>query len=263
MSKDGTQSPQDDEGAVIDSLPRVGSTSLARALNQHPDISVLIEPFHPRRYDGRFHQNALAQGSVAPVLRSIWRRFHVIKHVWEENAWPFHDSPQLNDEVVLKTAKVVSMKRRNLLRRYVSNVLSRRLNFWIGTRQEFRSRIQEQDFIELHPPRVLTSLRRDAAAVSQREALLAARGHQVMYLMYEDLFGQSVTDDAKFEYFNNVIAFLGFRPLLEQEYLSGPAQFFRSDIYRWADEDLYQHLPNGRELDSALATEGFGRLFEP
>ena len=246
---------------MIDSLPRVGSTSLARAINQHPDIAVLIEPFHPKRYDGRFHQTALARGSVAPVLTHIWKRFNLIKHVWEENAWPFRDIPTLNDEVVMQAGRVISMKRKNLLRRYVSNVISRRLDFWIGTREEFRSRIQREDLIELHPSRVLRSLERDAVVISQRERLLSAKGEDVMCLTYEDLYGPSIAASEQFSSLNTVVSFLGFRPFTEQEYFSGPAQFFRPEVYRWADEELYQRLANGRELDEALADYGFGRLF--
>src|ERR1700690_3290485 len=104
---------------VIDSLPRTGSTTLARLLNCHPDIRCLIEPFHPL-YHGHFHVMAMQAKSVEPVLNLIRHRWNGIKHVWEvRDDWPFRDHPELNEAVALNADRIICLERRNLLRRYV------------------------------------------------------------------------------------------------------------------------------------------------
>lgn len=257
----GVENMSQHHGAILDSLPRVGSTSLARALNVHADINVFIEPFHPRRYRGQFNRDARARGSVAHALEFLWERHSVIKHVWEQDAWPFQAMPALNAEVVLASARIVSLSRKNLLQRYVSNVLSRKLDFWIGTKQEFISRLGRVTFEELDPSRVLAKLKGDAAAIANRERLIAESGHPVLFLKYEDLFSPSASTAEQFNILNQVIEFLGFRPLTEAEYVTSAAVFLAPEVYRWADEDVYHHLPNARELDGELSSYGYGRLF--
>src|SRR5262245_4712708 len=96
---------------VIVSLPRSGSTTLARLLNCHEQVRCLIEPFHPRRYGGRFHSLAVNR-SVRHTLAAIWTEWNGIKHVWDTRGFPFFRRTELNNDVILQAGcKIVLLVR--------------------------------------------------------------------------------------------------------------------------------------------------------
>ena len=63
-----------------------------------------------------------------------------IKHVWEADGWPFAEMPELNEEIVSVSGKMIVLIRRNWLRRVVSNYLCRHTGVWFGTRSDFLAR---------------------------------------------------------------------------------------------------------------------------
>lgn len=248
------------KGFVIDSLPRTGSTTLANLLNCHPDIKCLIEPFHPRRYDGEFHRMALASSSAEPVLNLIWHRWCGIKHVWESaREWPL---PQkVNDSVILGANRVIVLERRNLLRRYVSGVISRQLDFWIGTRQQFQTRLESVHLKRLDPAVVLGEIEKDKAAMQQRMNFIRESNIHVMHLFYEDIFEKEITLARQFEIINKVLGFLEFHEVSESEYGAQWAALLDRDAYQWASPETYQLIPGIEELERDVGSDATGRLF--
>ncbi len=178
---------------VIDSLPRSGSTTLARLLSCHRDVNCVIEPFHPLRHGGDFHRMSLRRGSVTPALDLIWHRWNGIKHVWEaSNGWPFQQKPELNEEIALSAEAVILIERRNYLRRYVSGVISKQLGFWVGTKQEFDARLETAPLPELEPGFVRNELAKDKGGFESLRAALVKRGIPALHITYEDLFGDGI-----------------------------------------------------------------------
>src|SRR6185437_15451052 len=84
---------------ILLSLPRCGSTSLARALNCHAAIRCLIEPFNPRLYGGLYFRQ-VSEGSVDHALRCLYSDHTGFKHVLNHNGWPFVNSPEINVKVM-------------------------------------------------------------------------------------------------------------------------------------------------------------------
>lgn len=252
------------KGFVIDSLPRTGSTTLARVLNCHPDIGCLIEPFHPLRYGGQFYRMALETNSVTPVLNLIWHRWNGIKHVWQPSykGAPFPLSPALNDGVVLEAGRVIFLKRRNLLRRYVSAVISQQLKFWIGTRQEYRARLENIQLPELDPAAVLLEIKMDQTDTERRLRLFQEHDIQVMHLVYEDIFGRTATTTTQLDLINGILFFLGFREISEIEFAQHCALLFDADIYQWASADVYAMIPGIQRLDQEVGSDETGWLFK-
>jgi hypothetical protein len=247
---------------VIDSLPRTGSTSLASILWCHPDIRCLIEPFHPHRYRGLFHRMALERHSVNPVLSLIWRRWTGIKHVWEANGWPFADCPELNDEIVIgPDTKVLFLRRRNLLRRVISGLVSRNLKFWMGTRQEFHQRLRDARFRELNTEFVLKQIRQDQAAVARRLQTFAEHRVKMMPLYYEDLFDDQTPTAARLARINSIITFLGFNPVTQDAVLDKWMRQLDPDVNRWASPETYRLIPGIERIENEAGSEENGWLF--
>jgi hypothetical protein len=250
------------KGFIIDSLPRTGSTSLVRLLNCHPDIHCLVEPFHPRRYNGEFHRMALRSNSVAPVLDLIWQRWNGIKHVSVgTTGFPFSQTPELNDEILLETNRVIVLERRNLLRRYISEQVCRRLGFWIGTRQEFLARLGATRPEKINPAVALEEIEKDKAAMAKRVRFLVDHRVPMMRIAYEDLFGEQIARSHQYEILTGLVGFLGFRDIPVEEFSSSWSSYLDTRTYQWCSRDIYLTIPGIKELDQAIGSEDIGRLF--
>ena len=249
-------------GFVIDGLTRTGSTTLARLLSCHSNITCLIEPFHPHRYDGQFHRLAMSSPSIDPVLNLIWHRWTGIKHVWDTGTgWPFTQNPGLNDCVALKADRVISSCRRNLLRRYVSDAISKQLNMWIGTREEFCARLENVQLRELDPAVVAEAIQRDRAALQRKDALLHEHGIPTMRVFYEDLFDPDTNKEKQLELTNDILAFLGFCELTHETFAREWARILDPNIYRWSSAEIYRSIPGVGIVEQEVGSDETGWLF--
>lgn len=257
-----TGSARGKKGFVIDSLARTGSTTLARVLSCHPDIECLIEPFHPRRYGGQFRQMALQAKSVEPVLDLIWQRWSGIKHVWQASkGWPFPEDPHLNDGIVLAAGRVIFLERRNLLRRYISSIVSRQLDFWIGSREDFLARLGNVQLGDLNLLMAQQEIRQDQAATQRRLQLFRENKVQVIHLHYEDFLGEGVTKQWQFETIGKILGFLGLEGISESLFEKECARFLDPSTYQWASADVYGMIPGVEEIERVLGSDETGWLF--
>jgi hypothetical protein len=246
---------------IIVSLPRCGSTTLARLLNTHQGIRCLVEPFHPRRYEGRFHA-LTRKHSLDNILAFIWSRWNGIKHVWEASGWPFAEQPELNDQLVLgKDRRILFLMRRNLLRRFISNYICRQTRFWIGTRAEFSASLANTELRPLDAASVLREIRRDQEAVAQR--LQSMSDHKVHFLplFYEDIFRPAATDSDRMALMNSVLTFLDFPPITSETFLTDWLQHFDPMLNRWASAEVYRRIPEIDRLEEAVGSDETGWLF--
>jgi hypothetical protein len=251
-----------DRRFVIASLPRSGSTTLARALNCHPGIRCLIEPFHPRRYQGTFRRMAM-EGDVTDALERIWTRWNGIKHVWESSGWPFLGRPELNDRLLSESGlKVVFLVRRNWLRRLVSNLICRQTQFWIGTREEFCSRLEYVRLRPLDPTAVLTQIRADQEAVNRCLASLSNARVKVLQLQYEDVFRDGSGREERLALLNTVLGFLGFPRVADSDFGEAWERHFDPVLNRWASPEIYRRIPGIARLDEEAGSEETGWLFK-
>jgi hypothetical protein len=249
------------KGFLIDSLPRTGSTTLARVLSCHPAIKCLIEPFHPRRYDGQFYRMALDAGTAEPVLNLIWYRWTGIKHVWDASReWPL--PRKLSDSIIRGVGHVIFLERRNLLRRYVSGVISQQLDFWIGTRQQFQARLENAQLKALDSATVLREIKRDRVAMQQRLEFIKSQNVPLMHLYYEDIFDDVITLTQQFEIMSNILIFLGLSPVSESVFMQQWAPLFDRNTYRWASSEIYRMIPGVEGLDREAGSDETGWLFQ-
>jgi sulfotransferase family protein len=247
---------------VVLSLPRSGSTTLARLLNCHKDIRCLIEPFHPKRYAGKFYNAAADERSLDSVLNAIWSKCNGIKHVWESSGWPFEDRPELNDRIVLgPNRRLIFMIRRNLLRRIVSNFISRQTKFWIGTKEEFHERLQSVQLRELSPETVLKQIRSDREAIAHRLESFADRSADVMTLYYEDVFREDASQADQFDVVNSTLEFLGFSQLTLDVFAGEWQHHFDPALNQWASAEVYRRIPGIDRIEEQVGSDESGWLF--
>jgi hypothetical protein len=249
---------------VIDGLPRTGSTALAGILGVCGEVACLVEPFHPERCNGQFHRMATSRFALQRALDLIWLRWDGIKHVWiPPEGWPFFGHPELNDEIVLRADCVVFVRRRNYLQRYVSAMISRRLRFWIGTKEEYRFRLERTGFPEFEVEVVRRALAEDRRAVEQRHDLLRARGASVYNVYYEDLFGDRTLVEDQLKQINEILSFIGCTTVAPDITRSSRWQeIMNPERGKWNSRETYERLPDVWKLEMSVGSEECGWLLQ-
>lgn len=247
---------------VLDGFPRTGSTTLMRVLNVHPDIKCCMEPFHPQRYGGEFNRLAVEDGTVATALDLISLRWNGLKHVWQpDSAWPFVARPNLNDDLIRRAAIIVSLRRRNLLRQFVSAYICKHIGFWVGTSAEFNARLNTSYLppIDLSVAKASLAAARDA--VVRRDELLSQLSPASFILTYEEMFEKVQTSDEQLAFCNSLFSRLGHRPLEDEGLLAQCLDYLNPAQYRWASNDVYARIPGSTLLDTTLGNDTTGYLF--
>jgi len=248
---------------LISSLPRCGSTSLARILNAHCEIRCLIEPFHPRRYRGLFHRSAIQSGTVNQAMEAIWQRFTGIKHVWEASGWPFAAAPGLNRELLsYPGVRIVALVRRNYFRRFISNFICRQINYWIGAKEEFEYRVSRLQFKPLDPKRVRDAILHDAEAVSAWLSYMDTHQISAYKIVYEDFFRPEATPLQRYQSVEGLLSFLGYSAINMKLFEERFACNYKPDLYQWASMELYRKIPNADELERTIGCDKTGWLFK-
>lgn len=247
-------------GFLILSLPRTGSTSLTRLLNCHQRVHCLIEPFHPKRYGGRFYTLA-REASLEAALRLISIRWNGMKHVWEASGWPFIDRPALNEELVIGSKRVIYLVRRNLLRRFVSNYICRHTEYWIGVREEFYARLKQIQLGPLDPALLHAQIRRDRDAVEQRLSFIENQGIHVKCLYYEDFYRAGASSQERLDVVNSLFAFLQFEPITLEYFIRNCEQHFSAAINQWASPEVYRRIPAIEQIENEVGSDETGWLF--
>jgi hypothetical protein len=244
---------------TILSLPRCGSTALAQVLGLHPEIRCLVEPFHPNRYDGRFHAVA-EKSSAAIALSRIDSYWNGIKHVCEASGWPFLERPATNTDILVAPHRLtILLVRRNGLRRIVSNHISRCTKYWIGTRTGFRERLMNLELKELDAAEVRHQLECDLEAVQRFRSTLDAIGRPYLTLHYEDLF--PANQELSRELMAHVLEFLGYSPVNHASFASRWWPILRPDENQWASANVYRQIRGIERIEAQVGSEATGWLF--
>jgi len=268
---------------VLYSLARCGSTTFNDLLNCHEDIRSISEPFEPQRYGGQYYQTVTDAASLDKTLDIIWQSYDGIKHVWHPNGAPFVGRPDLNKRLISSpVVSVLFLTRRNILQRLLSNQIQRQsrpgvldpLKRWVletfsGPRYvpmlQFvrglkKRRLRTFAFAPIDRSVIATRLAEEKGVIDEYRSLLLKSGTRFVDVYYEDLFGSTLTMAEKIEKLNNVLAFLGRRPISNTEQsnvenLFGPAQ-------KIATSDVYRSIPGIEKIEAEFGSDETGWIFK-
>jgi hypothetical protein len=246
---------------LIDGLPRTGTTTLARLFAIHPEARVIIEPFHPRRYSGQHYIGAISSQNRQHTFDFAWKQWTVIKHVWEAGTgWPFARYPYLQKQLWLSADVVVAVSRRNLLKRHVSAEISKGLQFWIGTRKEFITRLNNVCLLPLDIVQAKRSIEEACKALAFRAQFLRESRICVKDFLFETFFNS--TADQQIELINDFYTASGMRTLGRSFLLQHSKRWLNPEEYRWSSDAVYRAIPNVGEFEAAFSSQPYGSLFD-
>lgn len=246
-----------DERLIVFAHARSGSTSLIGALGEHPELELLAEPFnsdHASWWHGHreYRQRVVDEATLNTVLGEIFAAYDGFKTLTSQLPEPLNRSMLLAPD-----RKLVFLRRRNLLRAVVSNLLGHETKLW---HLELAQKPVVEYFSELRPLSVETVggwLGHEVETVGAYAEMLAGLPpDRCLNLFYEDLFlAPPAERQARLD---RVFAFLDLDPLpagAADRYLD-PARA------RLNTEETYALVPNLREIDDALGSDEHGRLFD-
>jgi LPS sulfotransferase NodH len=239
---------------VVLAHPRSGSNSLVEILERHRSVSIVNEPFneHYASWDpgnADYASRLRDDGAISNVLDELFAEFTGLKVLSYQL-----DDASLATLVGRREVKVIALRRRNLLRTGVSQVVAEATGLWKTwdadrDLEDYYRGLPALD-IEKVAARMQWS-RTEAARVAAVVARLAP-GRRVR-IDYEDLY-ESPLDSAR-GLVSKVWSFLDLEPV------DDPAiDHFLSDAVRQARESTYGNIPNLAEVEAELGSDADGHL---
>jgi hypothetical protein len=246
---------------VVYSLPRCGSTTLARALNLYRDINCILEPFTARNPRKSYHLSNMTNCALHEALQDIWKTHNGIKHVWSPEGFPFEENPALNQLILgLPDTRFIQLDRRNKLRRLISEEISRQSNVWSWFNDDDKKALQHFPFQPVNIDTLRDRLQNYLLEARKSTALMKQKSNAYT-IYYEDLFGNDIPIPQRLMALDNLVeSKLGFSLTLKKT---------RDDMIALLDPwntqlnspATYRLLPNTSQIESELGSDEHGWLF--
>jgi len=249
---------------IIFAHPRCGSTSLWRALNIHPLIHLLLEPFHEHREEwGKGVKNYKHMVHTAGDLRRVIDELYQISTGFKTL---FFQLNQEQNEYTLKEAdKVILLHRMNFLKTAVSTHIALQTNLWAiienrtqaKNQEVIRKSIQKQPIKPIDVDALRQMIQDQKQAITHYRNYLAGIHKPFVEMTYEELYAadraerkRKITDIFKF-----LELFLPTSRNMEN------IEFLLSPQRKINDVETYICVPNIYEVEKRLGSKENGFLF--
>jgi hypothetical protein len=248
---------------VIFSLSRSGSSTLRNMLECHPQVRCAHEPLNPSTRHGKKYGCRIEdEAALEAALAEIWKRYNGIKHVWNCNGIPFGMPAErqcLNRHLLtVSNARVIFLKRRNVLKRIVSGELSHQVGKWSSTSNSRRV-LRRHRFKPLDLGWIRWQLVREFAAIAAYREHLVSSQIPFFDLWYEDLYGESDLSEGSLRKLHEVISFLELREF-DGESWSRMMRLLDPLRTRVNSKATYRQIPNIEEVERILGADDTGWL---
>lgn len=250
------QEPLGEQRFVVFAHARSGSTSFVRALERHPRIRILNEPFSEtfttwNPGEREYHELVTDERSLNEQLEFMYGDVNGIKVLSYQLPRHLYVHMLRNPE-----RKVIVVRRANLLQSVVSMMISEQTDVWHSW--DVKGPIDDV-YATLQPLRVDDV--RDRIAVLADEIrfydeVLAERDpSEVMKVTYEELYFGAPA--GRRQCLDDATRLVGLEPVADEEAdaLLDPGRT------KLNSDATYARVPNAREIDAELGNDETGRLF--
>lgn len=249
------------EQYVIFSLARSGSTSLAHIVNVLRPKSCVLEPFTRRKFGGYFHNLALNE-SLESALSEIRYKFGYIgiKHVCNPTGWPFVEGSVLNDQLLLCPGlRVVLLRRRNLLKRAVSQLIAEQTSMW-NVENELQNKKRKGANLEtVEISRLSDIIDQDRQFHFESVSKLESAKQKWMTVDFESLFEDS-SRLSRVRVLNSVLLFLGYENIAEDRPIPDAIEEMLFGRKRYGSSLLYSEISGIDRINRSLGSPETGFL---
>lgn len=240
---------------VLFAHPRSGSSNLFEALQLHPRLSILEEPFNegfPRwRPDERRYRDLVTdEASLDEQVAHMFEHYDGIKLL-------DYQLPRELTARMLRRAdvKVVFLRRRNLLRSVVSVLVAEHSGLWKKWEQDRPIERLYHDLPPLDVDEIGERIRALATRLDDYDSVIDARPPDtVRKVVYEDLYFAPAA--ARRTEFDALVSFLGAEPFDDPRI----EQFLAPETGRINSPDTYRLIPNAAEIEASCGCDATGWL---
>ena len=223
------------ERVVLFAHARSGSTTLSKALGLHPQVSLIHEPFNPRRdHWGKFNYAAVSNNaeSLHDSLEEIWSNHQAIKHL---------DS-QLdragNQSLLASAHKVVLLHRKNLL----DATLSEWLAIHSGSWNLDRGALLGSKIPPLDPTWVLHRIDQRRECLRYYRQFLVDNSIPFLEVTYEELYNPELKWESRKQTLKQLFHFLSLT--LVQPALWDKLQVLMNPEHKLNNQETHHLIPN-------------------
>jgi hypothetical protein len=247
--------PVGDARFVIFAHARSGSTSFMRALERHPRIRVLNEPFsetfkqwHP--HHPAYHDLVTDVSSLDRYVPDMFSECNGVKVL------SYQRSREVYEHLLrMPDLRVILMRRANLLQSVVSMMVSEQTDVWHSwdMKMPLDELYASLESLSIDDARERIAVLSDEIAFYDRVVAERDPG-DVLRLTYEELY--LGTSDRRRELLDGATRFLGLEPVADEEadVILDPSRT------KLNSRKSYALVPNAREVDAALGSDANGWL---
>lgn len=227
---------------VLFANARSGSTSLAKLLNESPDVKLCIEPFHPNynvwnpseRNYSEFIKN---KETMNQALDELFEKFNAIKVL----VYQF-DEEIYKEMLGRESLKIVFLRRRNLAQAALSSLIGQQTSIW------HKEDLDESKYLNLKPIEI-SEIKNIVDYIGKMNGIYAnymetKRDGDYLNLFYEDLYSDLL--DVNIKKISEICNFLDISlpPTEAIEKYMTPANAKQNQ------HNLYKKIPNWKEIEN-------------
>ena len=243
---------------IIFAHPRSGSSTLRTALNVHPFISLMLEPFHHDRrawnehyinYKEKIHSTA----DLDAALQNIYKLNNGFKTLRQQLP---RELNQHMFETLDPSDKIILIHRENVLQTAVSIFISLQIDMWIGAKRMQRV-IADNGLEPISIDGLKNTMESQKEIRTHYKEFLTKIGRSFYEVTYEELYSPepSVRRAKILDIFNYLELFEPNKFSMRHiERLLSPAQKVNSIR-------TYRRIPNIDEINATLGSKEDGYLF--
>ena len=239
---------------VIFAHARSGSTSLVRSLNLHPDLNIAEEPFHPKyslwHPDERSYVETIVDNtSLDLALKEIFLKYDGIKVL------DYQLAENLYSELLQSNCKVICLRRRNVLKTIVSNLVAVQTSVWHITDRNLDNNKKYEELQPLDFREIENIFNYHAELQSTYRPLILQKPPDLrLCIDYEDLYTDNLVQNRSA--LRSVFSFLGLLmpETPEIDFYLNPASS------RIMNPHIYLKVPNIGEIEERFGSDDSGWL---
>jgi hypothetical protein len=195
----------------------------------------------------------------------------LVKHVWHPSGFPFIESDSsyaftetvsLNEYLLSKFDFVVFLKRRNILKRLVSSLMSMQSGIWDSYTTEIFKKPEEFVYAPLDTGVIEWHLEHESVYVDYFRNFLKANNIKRFEIFQEDIFTNSLSVEEKFEKFFEMSDFLELPRNYNYDQMMVLTDYLSPIKHKQNSVESYNKVPNIKEIDEKYGSDETGWIFK-
>jgi len=264
---------------IIFALARTASTSIMNMLNVHKSIYAISEPLNVLNkdfimelgFEGICEKEISKFSELDEALGKIFLQFNLVKHVWHPSGFPFIESDpgyafnktfSINDYLLSKFDFVVFLKRRNILKRLVSSLMSMQSGIWDSYTTEVSRKPEEFTYKPLNTEVIEWHLKNERVYEDYFRNTLKSNKVKYVEIFQEDIYNSNLSAEEKFQKFFDLSDFLELPRNYNHDQTMVLGDYLYSKKHKQNSLESYKKVPNIEEIEETFGSEETGWIFK-